>query len=184
MTPQQSKSADGALITGFRLCESACGDDCNCLDKVQCADEIERQMKAHQAHQLAICAELEDIADRLPEGADAQHMLIMSRNLYSIVKTAHDFEEKRVFPLLKALSVDDEALGQSLERLKFEHWEDESFAEELSEALRRQVMQGDARHSETLAYMLRGFFEGIRRHIAFELEHIMPLMKQATGSPQ
>ena len=29
---------------------------------------------------------------------------------------------------------------------------------------------------EALSYMLRGFFEGLRRHIAFEVEHLMPIL--------
>ena len=35
---------------------------------------------------------------------------------------------------------------------------------------------------DKLSYMLRGFFEGLRRHIAFEKEHLVPLLMQK-GTP-
>ena len=75
-------------------------------------------------------------------------------------------------------------LNRSLERLKYEHWEDESFAEEVSDGLIRFVSDPDHPSPDTLAYMLRGFFEGLRRHIAFESEHILPLLRRQEPNQQ
>jgi hypothetical protein len=41
--------------------------------------------------------------------------------------------------------------------------------------------------ADAAGYMLRGFFEGVRRHVAFEREMLAPLMKLAlrrAGSPE
>ena len=70
-------------------------------------------------------------------------------------------------------------MKNALERLQYEHWKDESFAEEVSDGLIKFVSDSDHPSADTLAYMLRGFFEGLRRHIAFEVEHILlPLLRQ------
>ena len=69
-------------------------------------------------------------------------------------------------------------MQNALERLQYEHWKDESFAEEVSDGLIKFVSDSDHPSADTLAYMLRGFFEGLRRHIAFEAEHILPLLRQ------
>jgi hemerythrin-like domain-containing protein len=70
----------------------------------------------------------------------------------------------------------DADLKATVERLRYEHWEDESFADEVADALIRFVTDRASSNAETLAYMLRGFFEGLRRHIAFEREHIVPIL--------
>ncbi|MFD0917002.1 hemerythrin domain-containing protein [Pseudahrensia aquimaris] len=186
MTTPHTNITNGASVhaAAMALCETPCTTKCNCRSHPECAGEIKRLMNDHHQRQLSLCSELESIADGLPDHADTQHMLVVSRSLYSTVKAAHDFEEKRVFPFLQAMGLEDEAMAQSLERLRFEHWEDESFAEELSDGLRRQVMQGDEHSSETLSYMLRGFFEGIRRHIAFEVEHVLPIMMNSQKASQ
>ena len=81
-----------------------------------------------------------------------------------------------LFPLLMVSGDLEENLKATVERLRYEHWEDESFADEVADALIRFVTDKASSNAETLAYMLRGFFEGLRRHIAFEREHIVPLL--------
>lgn len=62
----------------------------------------------------------------------------------------------------------------SLDRLLAEHVEDECFAGELTEALLLLGRNGSADNPEALGFMLRGFFEARRRHVAFEREHVLP----------
>ncbi|MEO0546932.1 MAG: hemerythrin domain-containing protein [Pseudomonadota bacterium] len=139
--------------------------------------------KCHQA-QAALCDLLESIADDIPEdpkAVDRQRCLAAARKIFPTVKKAHDFEEQRLFPLLEALNGPSESLTKSLERLRFEHWEDESFAEEVTESLIEFGRGEGSMDGEKLGYMLRGFFEGLRRHMAFETEHLLPMLKrQAT----
>ncbi|MBO0903834.1 hemerythrin domain-containing protein [Jiella sonneratiae] len=168
-------------------------------------------LRVQLAGQRRLCDALEAIADGLPDGLDGQRTLHVARQIRPTIRQAHVFEETTIFPLMRARFSGRPELATTLERLHFEHFEDESFAEELSEKLieyvrRRAAMAGAARSpvrlvepedagvprgmpaaapgvadpvAEVLGYMLRGFFEGLRRHIAFEEEHLLPLL--ATG---
>ena len=45
-------------------------------------------------------------------------------------------------------------------------------------SVRMHAKGENSRNPETIGYMLRGFFEGIRRHIAFVGEHSIPKIRQ------
>lgn len=128
----------------------------------------------YRAHteQLALCRELEEIADSLPASINRQKCIYAAKALGPLIKGIHHYEETVLFPQLEASPDATDALGPTLERLKFEHCEDECFAEELTDALLK-LGSGDRVNMEAVGYMLRGFFEGIRRHIAFEREHLL-----------
>ena len=135
---------------------------------------LEQMSTLHKA-QLSLCNRLEDLADNLPDRFNSQTALIIARQIGPTIKQAHQFEEKTLFTLLPA---DEERTKQSLERLKFEHWEDEASAEDLADALISYARDAKPELAGKLAYMLRGFFDNLRRHIAFESEHILPLIAQ------
>lgn len=143
--------------------------------------EVSRELShCHQA-QAALCDLLESIADDLPENpknVDRQRCLSAARQIFPTVKKAHDFEEQKLFPLLESLQGPSESLTKSLERLRFEHWEDESYAEEVTDSLIEFGRGEGTTDGEKLGYMLRGFFEGLRRHMAFETEHLLPMLKR------
>ena len=134
------------------------------------------QLLNHQDEQLALCGRLEEVADQLPEITDTQLCLILAKRIHPMIREAHEYEEKTLFPMLMAMQNIDADLKATVERLRYEHWEDESFADEVADALIRFVTDRASSNAETLAYMLRGFFEGLRRHIAFEREHIVPIL--------
>ena len=135
-------------------------------------------MSGYLKSQIALCNELENIADSLPDRVNAQDCLHVARSIYPTVRKAHDFEENELFPMLKSRFESDTQLLEALNRLHFEHWEDESFAEEVADGLKAFVAKRERANPEVLAYMLRGFFEGLRRHIAYEQDHLCPLVKQ------
>ena len=139
------------------------------------------ELESHHKRQAHLCDALERIADELPSSVDNQHCLSVARRIFPTVRQAHEFEERVLFPVLEALPEPTDGLHDSLERLRFEHWEDESFAEELSESLREFGAGRNSDAGEKLAYMLRGFFEGLRRHMAFEAEHLLPLLQNHSG---
>lgn len=128
--------------------------------------------KAH-AEQLLLCDRLEEIADSLPDGVNRQKCLYASQALGPMIKAVHRFEEDVVFPLIADRLKRDETIAATLSRLRFEHFEDECYAEELTEALRDLGTGRAGINIEATAYMLRGFFGAIRRHIAFESEHLL-----------
>lgn len=126
------------------------------------------QLDRHLKQQLALCDALENIADSLPDSLDNQVCLQVAGSIYPIIRSAHAFEEQKLFPVLAASDTSLDLL-HTLDRLHGEHWEDESFSGEITEAL-REFVAGRETNSEKLGYMLRGFFGGLRRHIAFEQE--------------
>lgn len=133
-----------------------------------------------QADQLSLCRELEDIADSLPANVNKQKCIHAARALGPLIKTVHVYEERVLFPALAGGAVADE-LSATIDRLKFEHFADECFAEELSERL-IHLGAGDPNiNMEATGYMLRGFFEGLRRHIAFEREHLAQRLTRLAG---
>ena len=144
--------------------------------------EIADQTRSHHQTQEALCTRLEAIADGLPHHVDRQECLLLARDILPAVKKAHQFEENKLFPHLKQ-KVSVPGLSAGLERLQFEHWEDEAYAEEISEVLLTIGRSETIADAEQISWMLRGFFDGVRRHIAFEAEHLLPLLsnKQRTA---
>lgn len=142
---------------------------------------IAEQTQSHHRKQQSMCSRLEAIADALPMKIDRQECLMLARDIYPTVKAAHDFEENVLFPYLRR-HADAEAVKNGLERLRFEHWEDEAYAEELSDALGRIGRGDEVSDAEKISWMLRGFFDGVRRHMAFEAEHLLPMLRSPTDS--
>ena len=126
--------------------------------------------------QLALCRSLEAIADSLPTDIDRAACINAARALGPLISRAHDLEEAQIFPAIerrRAAAID---LTRTIERLKYEHMEVVCFSEELHDAL-MAYGRGEPRPTpDAFGYMLRGFFEGLRRHIAFEQEIIVPLL--------
>lgn len=136
-----------------------------------CSTSLEWLQRAH-AEQLALCDTLEEIADSLPANIDAEKCLDAAKSLNPLIKGVHSYEETVLFPWLESTTAIQPALRETLHRLKFEHCEDACFAEELTDTLMR-LGRRERVNMEATGYMLRGFFESLRRHIAFEREHIL-----------
>jgi hypothetical protein len=131
------------------------------------------------ARQIALCEDLETIADGLPGNVNRQLCLHLARVVCPTIAAAHEVEERVLFPSVQTLSAALPDLDATIERLRWEHFEDMCFAEELHDAL-LSIGRGEPKMTADAAgYMLRGFFEGVRRHVAFEREMLAPLMKLA-----
>ncbi len=124
---------------------------------------------------LTLCGTLEDIADSLPERVERLTCLTVASTLLPLLRHAHHLEETIIFPAYDALPDATKTAG-STKRLRIEHVEDECFADELTEILFKIGHEGVVANAEMFGFMLRGFFEGMRRHIAFESEHIAPII--------
>ena len=137
---------------------------------------LEREIQQIHQVKLSLCERLEAIADSLPDDIDNQECLVISRTLLPVFKESHQLEESELFPLVIEYGFADAAIDKTIERLKFEHLEDESFADEISSCLQDLVTHPHTANINQLSYMLRGFFKGVQRHIAFEREYILPLL--------
>lgn len=129
--------------------------------------------------QSKLCDELEAIADGLPDSTDSQFVLRTAQRMLAIVKSAHEFEERFLFPILETRIPRMQHLSTTLERLQFENWGDEEFAVDVHHALKEFVRLHDKNKVDSLAWMLRGLFDGMRRHIAFDRECLLPIIRTA-----
>ena len=138
--------------------------------------KIVKRLCEHMNLMFNLCCQLEHIADQLPDNVDKQGCLHVARSIHPIVANAHAFEENVLFPVLREQIPDNDKLSQTLQRLHGEHLEDESYAEEVHHGLISFVGGLSEVSIDSLGYMLRGFFEGMRRHLAFEREFVLPML--------
>ncbi|MDE2446753.1 MAG: hemerythrin domain-containing protein [Alphaproteobacteria bacterium] len=144
------------------------------------AAELVQRLGDYLDQQKNICARLEKIADALPAIDDAEAMREFASTLPTLLRAVHAYEELRIFPAL--LNNGPLLLAGTIERLKEEHASDEDYADDVCLAIETYLIEQDRNRAESLSWMLRGFFENIRRHIAYEREHILPLANQI-GKP-
>ncbi|WP_238719848.1 MULTISPECIES: hemerythrin domain-containing protein [Nitratireductor] len=132
--------------------------------------------RAH-GFKLDMCHALERIADNLPDNIDRVECLRIANILAPSIRQIHVCEENDIFTAYAAaLAVSADADMETLRRLKAEHVEDQCFADEVTETL-LGIGHGRAiDNAEAVGFMLRGFFETMRRHVAFERAHILPVL--------
>ena len=125
-----------------------------------------------------LCDLLERIADSLPSSVDrgiAENVLgYLDNDLAVHIRD----EEEGLFPLLEAHAATHQAIPGILERLTDEHAIDAFYAEEVCEELRMLASGREPHNANSLGYLLRGFFETQRRHLAWENMTILPLARQ------
>jgi hemerythrin-like domain-containing protein len=129
-----------------------------------------------------LCRDLEAIADELPSSINVQTSLVIAANIVPIVKSAHKFEEDHVYPVLLDAVRHGTTMKEEIYRLKSEHLADEDLGEEVCLALREFVADQNPAKAETLSWMLRGFFESMRRHLAYEHAVILPVILKKLGT--
>ncbi|RUP09169.1 hemerythrin domain-containing protein [Hyphomicrobium sp.] len=136
-------------------------------------------IEEEHALQLELCDLLESIADDLPAKFEAAFAVIAISILKGSVKSHTKFEEDALFPLLRERLSPNDAVVQALACLSQEHERDEDIADELVEALKDALQSRAPRNPETLGYILRGYFESQRRHIAWEDSVVLPAARKA-----
>lgn len=132
-------------------------------------------MRAIHRDKLMLCAALETIADALPDDVCRLECLRIASVLVPMLRGAHSYEDDVVFPAFAAAPGGGDT-DATLHRLRVEHVEDESFADEVTEVLLAVGHGKPIENPEAFGFMLRGLFETLRRHIAFEREHVLPVI--------
>jgi hemerythrin-like domain-containing protein len=135
------------------------------------------------ALKLQFCNLLEGIADLLPGRVDHSAANGAIKVLESGFRPHVELEEQILFPLLRRRLPDDSLLVHICAQLEKEHGRDTDFAHEIAEALHPLSKDSDAANPEMLGYMLRGFFEGQRRHIDWENKVIISLARGSFQQP-
>ncbi len=173
MTMTRLKPAEACDATLSCPLSAGCapGQDEPCIDVTRIHEE-----------KLELCDALEAIADSLPSRVDRFECLRVGSALAPAMRRSHDIEETRIFPLFER-GFADGPRAISVARLKAEHVADECSASDVSEELLRIGHGGEIGNPEALGFMLRAFFESLRRHIAFEREHVVPTLLHNGGAP-
>lgn len=121
---------------------------------------------------------LERIADRLLEPLDAELAGTGIVTLRVCLKRHVVLEEEYLYPVLTRRIKPGELTDDLLEHIKVEHAADENLAYDTADQLERALECGRAENPEMLGYMLRGYFECRRRHIAWEDAVVLPLARE------
>lgn len=124
------------------------------------------------------CDLLEAMADALPDQMDRQAAEAAARFLEDVYPANLAVENELFLPALLAAAVGDRALCWALHQARIEHDVDEEHGRELADLL-ACAGNGDLRRPDALGYMLRGFFEGQRRHVSWEQTVLFPLARAA-----
>lgn len=140
-------------------------------------DRLSAALREVFDQQMNLCDSLERIADSLPHRLDRPHCQQIADLICPLIKQAHASEEALMFPHLAAEHGDGR---QVVERLRLEHIEDECFAEEVEFELQQIATGRPVLAPEATGYMLRGFFEGLRRHVRHERELMAALSSTNT----
>lgn len=130
----------------------------------------EQQLKTlRQNHEdlLDLCRSLEELADSLPFAVNEKLCRDVSDQVLPLLARTQEFEEQLLFPDLDR-SAGSCFTAMMIERLKNEHRCDRLAAEEISLTLKAMLRGHCGLTFETIGYMLRGFFECVRRHVAAE----------------
>lgn len=153
------------------------------MNSTKSTDIIALLRKNHH-DKLALCDRLEEIADALPDNIDRQICVTTARAIEPILKKAHQYEEQTLFPAIEKFHQGRKDLSMIFDRLREEHYEDQCFGEEVRDVLLSLGANKPTQSADATGYMLRGFFESLRRHMAFEAELAKPLRDQQKTAPE
>ncbi|OCP37688.1 hemerythrin domain-containing protein [Ensifer sp. LC163] len=116
---------------------------------------------------LDLCDRLEALADSIPHRIDGASCRMILAELPERLKQVHALEESILFPAVEdqRTAKDRDAL---IERLRAEHDHDDQAAAELGRVLQAVLDDRASLGWDAIGYMLRAFFETVRRHVATE----------------
>lgn len=124
-----------------------------------------------------LCDVLETIADGLPGKLECALAAKVAEALRNDVPIHHANEDGGLFPLLARRAQPQDNLEAMVEQLSREHMADDTYSGDLVELLDGIARGQVPSNPEMAGYMIRGFFESYRRHIAFENTVILPLAR-------
>jgi hemerythrin-like domain-containing protein len=131
---------------------------------------------------LELCTALEQVADALPGNIDHFQVYAAIPFLRNGFAELVALQEKVLFAALRRRAILTDNVDGILAQMEREHASDQGLAIEVAEAL------GELRHGrrpdnpEMLGYLLRCFFEGQRRHAAWERLVLYPLCRERLTS--
>ncbi len=135
------------------------------------------QVQSNHQSLLLMCDLLEGIADGLPSRVDRHECLVLAGALAPMLHRIQEYEERALFQRLLGWKQLAPEIVETIRRLRAEHQTDLSYAEDVQAMLRAYGEDRLYPSGDTAGYMLRGLFESLRRHIAFEQQLLVPLLR-------
>ncbi|MEJ2118025.1 MAG: hemerythrin domain-containing protein [Alphaproteobacteria bacterium] len=126
---------------------------------------------------LKLCTALETIADALPRNIDLYQVNVATLFLRNSFADLLSVQEALLFPPLRQRTIAGDDCEAILSQIEREHEADRELAIEVADALLEINNRGYVANPEMLGYLLRCFFEGQRRHAAWERLTVYPLCR-------
>jgi hemerythrin-like domain-containing protein len=139
----------------------------------QAVSRLERE----QARLLRSCRLLEAMADSLPAGFQPSKALDLLKFTEAALQQHIALQERVIFTFLRRGSAGDQ-VECILRQLEYEHGYDSALIIEMAEMV-TVVPSSNSPDIERFGYLLRHFFEGHRRHCAWETIILNPFVKAA-----
>jgi hemerythrin-like domain-containing protein len=127
---------------------------------------------------LGVCDELEHVADELPDNRSPSRIAAVCRSLRDLLRKHHRHAESLLFPLLSRRALPEDRVEELARELRRDNSRDEGYALEVLELLDAMAVGGQPANKDTAGYLLRGFFEGLRRHLRCEHALLFPLARK------
>jgi hypothetical protein len=121
------------------------------------------------------CGQLEQIANSLPNHVDIDQCAKLFEQLPDLLGLCDDINQRVIFPLLLRHQSHSYFTHSTAERLVDERLMNQVYALEVSELLAQLAKAESIQNVEASGYLLRSFFETVRRSCAFDLEYIIPM---------
>jgi hemerythrin-like domain-containing protein len=126
------------------------------------------------ATQRALADLLEGVADGLPDATDRRAAALGAHSLRMLAARRWALEEQALFPLIERLAPAEAPARRAIAIARREHRETAGRAIELAEELEALAATGRAPNPDALGFMLRAFFDGLRRHLDWMDAAVMP----------
>lgn len=125
-----------------------------------------------------LCDELERVADELPDNRNPSRIDEIGRKLRDLLRRHHQHAEALLMPRLASRALPEDRVEELAQGLRHDNSRDEGYALEVLELLDAMAAGGRPPNKDTAGYLLRGFFEGLRRHLRCEHALLFPLARK------
>jgi iron-sulfur cluster repair protein YtfE (RIC family) len=139
-------------------------------------------LEREQTRLLRSCLLLEAMADSLPSGFKQEHALLLLKDTEAALQRHITLQEQVIFPQLRSASGEGAQIERILHQLEYEHSSDSALIIEIIESAMTLELFARTAQVERFGCLLRHFFEGHRRHCAWETQ-ILSLICQRRPPP-
>jgi hemerythrin-like domain-containing protein len=147
------------------------------LDPNTTGAEAVSRLEREQARLLRSCRLLEAMADSLPGGFQPSKALGLLKFTEAALQQHIALQERVIFTALRGGSAGGQ-VERILRQLEYEHGYDSALIIEMTEMV-SAAHPAKSPDIERFGYLLRHFFEGQRRHYAWETMILNPFVKAA-----